>query len=366
MELTKRRDKDKIIRDPKRDVQYRKPKKTVDLKVAGELSHLMRKHVSKDESSVILKVNNRQYIYELKGEVKNIMNLYKINDIRMVNKFFEAVNHRLPYNGIFIGCVETKGERKKRILNKFPKVIGYPYYTLDFIVKRILPKTKLTRKLYFSLTKGRNRVMTMVEALGRLKSCGFVILETIELNNLLYFVAKKMKEPSFDPEPTYSLLARIKRFGKNGKLFNVYKFRTMHPYAEYLQEYMFRNNNLKEGGKIKNDIRITSWGRIMRKFWIDELPMIMNVVKGDMRIIGVRPLSRQYFNLYREDLKTKRMKYKPGLIPPFYADMPKTLEEIMDSEERYLDAFEKSPIKTDWIYFRKAMYNIFVKKARSS
>jgi lipopolysaccharide/colanic/teichoic acid biosynthesis glycosyltransferase len=140
----------------------------------------------------------------------------------------------------------------------------------------------------------------------------------------------------------------------------------MHPFSEYLQDYVFKRNNLEKGGKFKDDFRVTTIGKILRKFWLDELPMIYNMLKGDMKLVGVRPLSRQYFGLYTEELKAKRNKFKPGLIPPFYADMPKTLEEIMDSEMRYLTTYEKRPFRTDWKYFWKAMYNIFIKRARSN
>lgn len=59
------------------------------------------------------------------------------------------------------------------------------------------------------------------------------------------------------------------------------------------------------------------------------------------------------------------MNYKPGLIPPYYADLPKTLDEIQDSEEKYLNAFDEKPVRTDLIYFFKSVYNICFKKARS-
>jgi len=85
-----------------------------------------------------------------------------------------------------------------------------------------------------------------------------------------------------------------------------------------------------------------------------------------MIIVGVRPLSKHYFNLYTDELKNKRVQFKPGLVPPFYADMPKTLNEIMSSEEKYLDAYAKNPIKTDIGYFFRAFYNILFKRARSN
>jgi lipopolysaccharide/colanic/teichoic acid biosynthesis glycosyltransferase len=84
-----------------------------------------------------------------------------------------------------------------------------------------------------------------------------------------------------------------------------------------------------------------------------------------MKLIGVRPLSKHYLSLYAEDLKELRTKVKPGLVPPFYADMPKTLEEVQDSERRYLNAYLKSPIGTDIKYFFKTFYNIVIKRVRS-
>ena len=128
----------------------------------------------------------------------------------------------------------------------------------------------------------------------------------------------------------------------------------------------YKKNDLQHGGKIKDDFRISPEGRIFRKIWLDEIPMLYNVIKGDMKLVGVRPLSRHYFNLYNEVLQRKRIKTKPGLIPPFYADMPSTLEEIMDSEMRYLKSYENSPFATDFRYFSKAMYNILIKRKRSN
>ncbi len=154
--------------------------------------------------------------------------------------------------------------------------------------------------------------------------------------------------------------------GKNGTIIGVYKMRTMHPYAEYLQPYIYKLNRLQENGKFNNDFRISTIGRIMRKLWIDELPMLINWVKGDLKLVGVRPLSQHYFKLYDPVLQTKRIKVKPGLIPPFYADMPKTLEEIMESENRYIDAYLKRSYRTDWSYFWKAFHNIVFCSARSS
>ncbi len=295
-----------------------------------------------------------------------IINLKKVNDIRRINKFFEAANSKLDFGGLFIGNVETYWLRKKRILAKYPPVINWAVYTVDFFVKRVSPKVWGLKKVYFFFTRGQNRVLSKAESFGRLYSCGFEIIDEDFFENRLHFVARKVKEPAYDYSPTYGPLIKLKRLGKGGKQIKVYKARTMHAYSEYLQEYIYKHNALQEGGKFKNDFRITTIGKILRKFWLDELPMLINWLKRDLKIVGVRPLSEHYLSLYPEDFRERRKKYRPGLVPPFYYDLPKEFDEIVESERRYLDAYDKHPFLTDWRYFWKAFDNIVFKRARSN
>ena len=300
-----------------------------------------------------------------KNSYSNIVNLKRVNDVRWLNKFFESINSRLNIDGIYINSVESYKTRKIRILRRFASPFNYLHYTFDVFLTRVFPKLPFTKRIYFFITKGRGRVLSRAETYGRLYSCGFEIIDERRIGTEIYYVAKKVKKPVFDNSPTYGPIIRLKRYGKGGKLFNVYKLRTMYAYSEYLQEYVYKQNSLKEGGKFSNDFRITTEGKIFRKFWLDELPMLINVFKGNMKVVGVRPLSKHYFNLYSEELKNKRIKFKPGLVPPFYVDRPKTLEEIMESEMRYLEAYEKHPFITDVKYFFKAFYNIIFRHARS-
>ncbi|HIP49165.1 MAG TPA: sugar transferase [Lutibacter sp.] len=90
------------------------------------------------------------------------------------------------------------------------------------------------------------------------------------------------------------------RPGKNEKLFNIIKFKTM-------------NDKKDKNGKLLGDSeRLTTIGRIVRKTSIDELPQLINVLKGDMSLIGPRPLLPQYLSLYNEEQK-KRHTVKPGI-----------------------------------------------------
>ena len=295
-----------------------------------------------------------------------IVNVRRINDIKEVNMFFESVNSKLPQHGKFICCAETSSMRRERIIRKFPPVLNRFAYTGDYIIKRVFPKFKITNGLYFFLTRGQNRVFTHPEILGRLYACGFEVYDESLVNGNYFFVCRRIKEPAFDPNPTYGPFITLSRVGKGGKLINVYKLRTMYPYAEYLQDYVHKRNNLESGGKFRNDFRIAGSREFLRKLWLDELPMLINLFRGDLKVVGVRPISEHYYNLYSKELQEKRIKYRPGLIPPFYADMPKTLEEIQESEMLYLESFEKHPVRTQWRYFWKAFYNIVFKKARSA
>lgn len=295
----------------------------------------------------------------------SITNLHKINDFIRINKFFESVNLKLPIGGVYIDNVETYQLRKKRILNKYPPVLNYIYYFFDFIFTRVFPKLPGIKKFYFYVTLGRNRVLSEAETLGRLYSCGFKCIETTFINDRFYFIAQKARTPYYDPSPSYGPLFKMNRIGLDGKIIGVYKFRTMFPYAEYLQEYIIQKYGLTDEGKPENDIRLNDWGKFLRKYWLDELPQIINIIKGDMKIVGVRPLSKYYFSLYSDGLKERRLKYKPGLVPPFYVDLPKSFESIMESELKYLNVYDKHPTITDIRYFYKAMFNIVFRKARS-
>jgi lipopolysaccharide/colanic/teichoic acid biosynthesis glycosyltransferase len=333
-----------------------------------EVSGFINDFIRKDHAPALLLSTTTEFniINQPDDHFRSIINLKLINDIKRVNKFFEAVNVKLPPGGLFAGSVLTNEIKKARILRKNPVIVNYLIYSFYFLFRRIFPKLPLTKQIYFLITNGYDRALSKAETFGRLYCCGFELLGAHQIGDVLYFVAQKTKEPAFDLNPTYGPLIRLKRIGRKGKIITVYKFRTMHPYAEYIQDYVFRSNALEEGGKFRDDFRVTTIGKFMRRFWLDEPPMLFSVLKGDIKIVGVRPISQHYYSLYSDELREKRIRFRPGLIPPFYADLPKTLQEIMVSEMKYLEQFEKRPFLTDLKYFFKALYNILFKKARSN
>lgn len=104
----------------------------------------------------------------------------------------------------------------------------------------------------------------------------------------------------------------------------------------------------------------------MRKYWIDELPMLINFMQGDLKLVGLRPLSKSFFSIYPKDLKNERIKYKPGLIPSIYVDKLETEEAVFESERKYIEKYKKHPFRTDFVYFFRVMGKILFKGVRSA
>jgi lipopolysaccharide/colanic/teichoic acid biosynthesis glycosyltransferase len=140
----------------------------------------------------------------------------------------------------------------------------------------------------------------------------------------------------------------------------------MHAYSEFIHKYMIVNHGFDENGKIRNDFRITKLGRFLRKFWIDEIPQIFNLLKGDLKIVGIRPVGEAYFNQLPEEVKEKRLQFKPGCIPPYVSlNMHSNVEEVLKADEIYMNEYSKNRF-VDFRYFFLAIYCIIVRRKRSS
>lgn len=332
-----------------------------------EVHRFVTSHVNlNDKNTVILRTRTKDTITHLAKDLSALVNLKKVNDVRWINKFFEEVNGHLIDGALFIGAVEVSEQRKARIHKKFPKGIASFLYVIDFIFRRVLPKIQFTKGAYFFITDGRRRVMSKAEVLGRLVACGFDIVDFKNINGSLYFVAKKIKEPAYDLNPSYGPLFKMRRIGKNGKIIQVYKFRTMHPYSEYLQDYIIRTNGYQDIGKPADDFRITTWGKFLRKYWLDELPQLINVARGEMKLVGIRPVSNRFLNEFPEDIKALRLKQKPGCVPAYVSLLKQSVDGFIEAETIYLKEKVKHPYTTDIKYFYKALFNILSNKIRSA
>ena len=129
------------------------------------------------------------------------------------------------------------------------------------------------------------------------------------------------------------------RIGKNGKSFRFFKFRSMVPQAEEKLGELLKDNEM-DGPvfKIKEDPRITRIGKFIRKTGIDELPQLLNILKGNMSLVGPRPALPREVEQY-DEFDRRRLSVKPGLtcywqIQPHRNSL--SFEEWMELDQKYI------------------------------
>jgi lipopolysaccharide/colanic/teichoic acid biosynthesis glycosyltransferase len=138
---------------------------------------------------------------------------------------------------------------------------------------------------------------------------------------------------------------RQNRVGKNNKDFKLLKFRTMYPDSD-------KKGLLTVG---ERDNRITKSGYILRKYKLDELPQLINVLRGDMSIVGPRPEVRKYVNLYTNE-QLNVLKVKPGITDIAsikYAEESSLLEEFDDPEKAYIEKIMPDKLTENLVYAKR-------------
>lgn len=150
-----------------------------------------------------------------------------------------------------------------------------------------------------------------------------------------------------------------KRIGKDGREFKFYKFRSMVSGAEKMLDNLLDKNEM-DGPvfKIKDDPRITRFGRFIRKTGIDELPQLWNVLKGDMSFVGPRPPLPREAALYNE-YQNQRLKVIPGItcywqVQPHRNDIP--FDKWLELDLKYI---KDRSFKTDFIILFKTIGAVF-------
>lgn len=208
---------------------------------------------------------------------------------------------------------------------------------------------KRKNKILYKITK------RIIDIIGGL--VGTILL--IPITIILYIVTL------FSKENKGPLFFEQLRIGKNGKEFRLYKFRSMVMHAdEKLWEYLNNNPEAKEEykkyKKLKEDPRITKLGKFLRKTSLDEFPQFINVLKGDMSLVGPRP----YLYREKEDMSKKYdeiIKVKPGLTGYWQVNG----RSDVDFDERLgmdVDYIENRTLFIDFKLIIKTILKIFNKK----
>ncbi|MBO0452044.1 sugar transferase [Candidatus Enterococcus murrayae] len=133
-------------------------------------------------------------------------------------------------------------------------------------------------------------------------------LGLVFISPVMFWIAYKIRKE----DPSGPVIFMQKRVGRNGKLFTMYKFRSMCADAEEQLDSLVDKNEIKGAMfKIKEDPRVTEFGKFIRRTSLDELPQLLNVIKGDMSLIGPRPpLQREVAEYTQYDMQ--RLLVKPG------------------------------------------------------
>jgi len=157
----------------------------------------------------------------------------------------------------------------------------------------------------------------------------------IVLSPLFMVVAILIKATS--PGPIFFIQGRV---GFNKRIFNLYKFRTMRSDAEeQIKEIEFMNEANGPVFKIKNDPRVTPVGKILRKTSIDELPQLFNVLKGEMSLVGPRPLPVRDYNGFSQNWHRRRFSVRPGMTCLWQVNGRSDIsfEKWMELDMQYID-----------------------------
>lgn len=158
------------------------------------------------------------------------------------------------------------------------------------------------------------------------------------------------------------LFFKQQRVGKNGRLFNIYKLRSMYVDAEERKAALMAQN--KMNGlmfKMDEDPRITKVGKFIRKYSIDELPQFINVLKGDMSLIGTRPPTVDEFEHY-ESRHKRRLSMRPGITGMWQVSGRSNIndfEKVVELDCQYIDNW--SPMLDLKIFF-KTIYVVLTHK----
>ena len=214
---------------------------------------------------------------EVEGDIYPVKDLVKVIEQQDIDTAIIAIpNASRKQMDHFMSILYNKVEKIK-YLPRTSGMVTFDTKVQDFDGMLVISTAK------GKTTKGALIMKRLIDIAGGL--AGMIILLP------LYFYVRKKNHANGDYDPIFFTQERI---GKNGKPFKIYKFRTMVPNAEtVLEKLMEENPEIREeyetNKKLRNDPRITAAGKVLREKSLDEFPQFINVIKGEMSMVGPRP-----------------------------------------------------------------------------
>ncbi len=238
---------------------------------------------------------------------------------------------------VFIaGRTLVHGHEMQQIVRACEEVgqpFALPLHALAFERAKLLGGAALTEDGFLHYLSTDTRPFQY--ALKRMMDIIASALGLIVLSPLLIGVAIAIKATDGGP-----VFFKQRRVGLNGAHFNMFKFRSMVMNADAMKDKLMAQNEMQGGVvfKMKNDPRITTIGRFIRKFSIDELPQLINILRGDMTIVGPRPAVPREVALYKV-WQRRRLSVRPGLTCYWQVSGRNEIgfDEWMQLDLRYVD-----------------------------
>ena len=187
----------------------------------------------------------------------------------------------------------------------------------------------------------------IIDICGALVGCVILVIITIVFGPLI-----KLESPG-------PVFFAQKRVGKNGRIFKMYKFRSMYADAEERKKELMAQNEMSGFMfKMENDPRITKIGRFMRKTSLDEFPQFLNILKGDMSLVGTRPPTLDEFSQYSPYHK-KRLSFRPGLTGMWQVNGRSDITDFEEIVRLDVEYIEEWSVGLDIKILLKTVFTVF-------
>lgn len=296
--------------------------------------------------------------------------LIEVDDEGKCYKLVTSIQNNPMLKGLIIVLLSRTADKAR--LEKVRKMKVHDYYVAPFVVADVaerlvfLVKFKLIKPTLAELSQKVDTTFR-IPAIKRIFDIVFSGMLLLILSPLFLVVALIIRLSSKGP-----IIYKSKRVGTGYKIFDFYKFRSMRPDADKrLAELAQLNQYSAEGGdqktafvKFKNDPRVTKFGQFIRKTSIDELPQLVNILKGDMSTVGNRPLP-----LYEAEMLTSQewswRFLAPAGLTGLWQISKRGREEMSERERKKLDNFyaQKYSVWLDMKILIKTVPALFQKEA---
>lgn len=277
-------------------------------------------------------------------------------------EFIEWIKHE-SIDEVFIDIPYYRGDQLHRFLEELESMGVIIHLNVPMIDKLSESDTLHLQRDYLyvndkpMITFAVRRYNVNLLALKRIFDIVFGLIGTIVSLPIILLTAIPLLIESPGP-----LIFRQKRVGKNGRIFYMYKLRSMYPDAEARKAALMKENEMQGlMFKMENDPRITKVGKIIRKLSIDELPQFWNILRGDMSLVGTRPPTLDEYEQYESHHK-RRLSLKPGLTGLWQVSGRNEItdfEEVVKLDVQYIDNWS---LWEDFRIMLKTAYIVIARK----